>query len=183
MASHPAIQTQQRHAPLRQLVQRRHRPRDNRVHLPHLLSYGPILGPPPDDRHVEAEIVDHLAQKLAAAKQWFDQRHSKVRPRQRQRYPGQAGSTTDVGDPLAGFEEFGDRRAIQYVAIPQPVHLSWSEQAPLDARARQDLCVPLSAIQSRSEECRGHSRCRGHLDMFHVKHPPDLTGRQRGSAA
>jgi hypothetical protein len=83
-----------------------------------LLSHRRILGPSPNDRDLETEIVDHLAQELAAAKEWFDERQPKVGPGQRQRYPGQAGSTTDVGDPLIGIEEFGDRGAIQYVPAP-----------------------------------------------------------------
>jgi hypothetical protein len=69
-----------------------------------LLSHGPILGPSPNDRDLETEIVDHLAQKLAAAKEWFDERQPKVGPGQRQRYPGQASSTTYVGDPVVVIE-------------------------------------------------------------------------------
>jgi hypothetical protein len=83
-----------------------------------LLSHGPILGPSSNDRDLDPEILDHLAQKLAAAKEWFDERQPKVGPSQRQRYPGQARSTTDVRNPLARFQQFGDRRTIQYVAIP-----------------------------------------------------------------
>ena len=39
-----------------QLVQGRHRPGDNRVHLPHLLSHRPILGPSPNDRDVRRRV-------------------------------------------------------------------------------------------------------------------------------
>jgi hypothetical protein len=77
-----------------------------------LLSHGPILGPAPNYRDLETEIVDHLAQEIAAAKKWFDEREPKVRPGQRQRYPGQAGSTTYVGNTLVGIEQFRDRRTI-----------------------------------------------------------------------
>jgi hypothetical protein len=77
-----------------------------------LLSHGPILGPSPNDRDLEIEIVDHLAQKLAAAKEWFDERQPKVGPGQRQRYPGQARSTTYVSDAVVGIEQFRNRRAI-----------------------------------------------------------------------
>ena len=77
--------------------------------------------------HLDTEFVDHLAQEVAAAKQWFDERHAKVRPGQRQRYPGQAGTTTDVGDPLAGTEQFRDRGTVEDMAVPQPVHFSGPE--------------------------------------------------------
>jgi hypothetical protein len=142
-----------------------------------LLSHGPIFGPSPNDRDLETEIVDHLTQELTTAKEWFDERQPKVRPGQRQRYPGQARSTTDVGDPLVGIEQLGDRGTIQYVAVPQPVHLARSDQPPFHAGAGQDLRVPLRAVNRGSEEGLGGSRCRGHLYMFHVKHPPDLAGR------
>ena len=110
---HPPVDPQQRHAPLGQLVQRSHRPRDNRVHLPHLLSHGRFLGATADDRHVDAELFDHLAQKLATAEQWFDECQPEVRPGQRQRYPGQPRSTTDVGYALSVVEQFGHRGTIQ----------------------------------------------------------------------
>jgi hypothetical protein len=92
-----------------------------------LLSHGPILGPPPDDRDLETEIVGDLAQELAAAKKWFDEREPKVGPGQGQRYPGQPGSTTDVRDPLARIEQFGDRGAIQDVAFPDSVDFARAE--------------------------------------------------------
>ncbi len=96
---------------------------------------------------VESEIVDHLAQEIAAAQKRFDERHPEVRPGQRQRYPGQARSTTDVGNPLVGIEQLRDRRTIQKVAVPQPVHFAGSEQPPLDTGAGQDFRVPLGAAQ------------------------------------
>jgi hypothetical protein len=71
-----------------------------------------ILGPPPDDRDLQAEIVDHLAQEITAPKKWFDEREPKVRPGQRQRYPGQARSTTYVGNPFVCAQQFLDRSAI-----------------------------------------------------------------------
>jgi hypothetical protein len=111
-----------------------------------LLSHGPIFGPSPNDRDLEAEIVDHLAQELAAAKEWFDERQLKVGPGQRQRYPGQARSTTNVGDPLVATQQFRDCGAIQYVAVPYPVHLAGPEQAAFHPGAGQDFRVPLSAI-------------------------------------
>jgi hypothetical protein len=77
-----------------------------------LLSHGPILGPAPNYRDLETEIVDHLAQEIAAAKKWFDEREPKVRPGQRQRYPGQARSTTYVGNPFVCAQQFLDRSAI-----------------------------------------------------------------------
>ena len=82
-----------------------------------------------------------------------------------------------------GIQKFRDRRTIQYVAVPQPVHFAGTEQPPFDTRAGQDFRVPLGAIQPRSEEGLGRSRRRGHLHMFHVKHPPDLAGRKRAVAA
>ena len=60
--------------------------------------------------HVDPEFVDDLAEEVAAAQQRFDQRHPQVRAGERQRYPGQAGATTDVGDPLAGFQAVPRRR-------------------------------------------------------------------------
>ena len=76
----------------------------------------------------------------------------KVRPGQRQRYPGQARSTTDVGDTLSVVEQFGHRGTIQQVAVPQPVDFPRAEQSPLDAGAGQDLRVLLGALQPRSEQ-------------------------------
>ena len=63
-----------------------------------------IFGPTPDYRDIETQIVDHLAQEFTAPKEWFDEGQPKVRPGQRQRYPGQARSTTDVGNPFASTE-------------------------------------------------------------------------------
>jgi hypothetical protein len=142
-----------------------------------LLSHGPIFGPSSNDRDLEAEIVDDLAQELAATKEWFDERQPKVRPGQRQRYPGQARSTTDVGNPLAGTQQFLDRGTIQYVAVPQPVHFAGPKQPPFHTCARQNLGVPPSVIRPGSEEGLRCPWRRGHLYMFHVKHPPDLAGR------
>jgi hypothetical protein len=111
-----------------------------------LLSHGPIFGPPPDDRDLETKIVDHLAQEFAAPKEWFDEGQPKVRPGQRQRYPGQPRSTTDVGNPLVSSEQFLDRGTIQYVAVPQPVHFPGPEQTPFDTGAGQDFRVPPSVL-------------------------------------
>src|SRR6185369_18025004 len=145
---------------------------------PHLLSHRSILGPSPNDLDPESEIVNHLAQELAAAEKWFDERQPQVGAGQRQRYPGQARSTTDVRNPLVNIKKLRDRGTIQYVAVPQPVHFSGTEQPPFDTRAGQDFRVPLRAAQPRSEEGLGRSRRRGHRHMFHVKHPPDLAGRK-----
>jgi hypothetical protein len=112
-----------------------------------LLSHVSIFGPPTNDHDLDTEGVDDLAQKLAAAMEWFDERQPKVRPGQRQRYPGQAGPTTDVRNPFASFQQFRDRGAIQYVAIPQSVDFAWSQQAPLDSRARQNFGVPLDTTR------------------------------------
>jgi hypothetical protein len=125
-----------------------------------LLSHGPIFRPSPNDRDLETEIVDHLAQELAAAKEWFDERQPKVGPGQRQRYPGQARSTTDVGDALVFIQQFRDRGAIQYVTVPDPVHLAGPEQAAFHAGAGQDFRVPPGAIHPGSEEGLGDSRRR-----------------------
>ena len=48
-----------------------------------------------------------------------------------------------------GIEQFGHRRAIQYVAVPQPVHFAGPEQSPLHAGAGEDLGVPLGALDPR----------------------------------
>jgi len=69
-----------------------------------LLLHGTIFGPTPDYRDIETQIVDHLAQEFTAAKEWFDEGQPKVRPGQRQRYPGQARSTTYVGNPFVSTE-------------------------------------------------------------------------------
>ena len=45
--------------------------------------------------------------------------------------------------------------AIQYVAVPYPVHLARPEQAAFHTGAGQDFRVPLSAIHPRSEEGLG----------------------------
>jgi hypothetical protein len=71
-----------------------------------LLSHGPVLGPSPNDPDLEIEIVNHLAQELAAPKKWFDEREPEVGPGQCQRYPGQPRSTTDVGNLVPGIEQF-----------------------------------------------------------------------------
>jgi hypothetical protein len=118
----PSPVTEQRHTPFGELVQRSHRPRDDRVHLPHLLSYGLVLGSSPHDRDLEIEVAYHFAQKIAAAEKWFDERQPEVGPGQRQRYPGQARSTTDVGNLVAGIEQLGHGSTIQYVPIPYSVH-------------------------------------------------------------
>jgi hypothetical protein len=130
------------------------------------LSNGSILGPSPNDSDLKIEVVDHLAQELAAAKKWFDEREPKVRPGQRQRYPGQAGSTTDVRDPSVGIQEFRNRRTIQYVAIPHAIHFTWPEQPALHTGAGQNLGVALGSVHRGSEEGLGCSRRRGHLSCF-----------------
>jgi hypothetical protein len=171
---HPPVHPQQRHAPLGQLIQGRHRPRDHSVHFPHLFVHGRVLGATADHRDINTEFVDHLAQKLAATQEWFDECQPKVRPGQRQRYPGQPRSTTDVGHSLIWLEELGHRGAIKEVPVPQSVDFAGTYQSPFDASPREDLGVPLSEIRTRSEEGVHPLRRRRHLDMFHVKHPPDL---------
>ena len=57
------------------------------------------------------------------------------------------------------------------------LHLAGPEQPPFHAGAGQDLRVLLGALHPGSEEGLDGSRRRGHLHMFHVKHPPDLAGR------
>ena len=76
-------------------------------------------------------------------------------------------------------QQFRDRGAIQYVAVPQPVHLAGSEQAPRSTPGARPG-FPRTAERDPSSIRRGPRRPRGrrgHLHMFHVKHPPDLAGR------
>jgi hypothetical protein len=80
--------------------------------------HGPVLGSPPGDGDLKSEIVDHFAQEVAAAKKWFDERQPKVGSGQCQRYPGQTGSTTYVGDLLTRSQQLSHRSTIQYVPIP-----------------------------------------------------------------
>ena len=63
---HPSPGAKQRHAPLRQLVQRRHRSGHDRVHLPHLLPHGLFFGSATDHGDIHAEVVDDLSEEIGA---------------------------------------------------------------------------------------------------------------------
>ena len=99
----------------------------------------PRHGPAPPCSRCPSSSID-LAKKVAAAEQRFDQHHAHVRPRQRQRYPGQPGTTTDVGDPLAAGRGVPPTTALLRIwRSHSRSHLAGSEQSPLDPGAGEDL--------------------------------------------
>ena len=99
-----------------------------------------------------------MLQEFGAAQQRLDQHHAQIRFGDSQRHPRQPRPAADVGDPLAGLHEFGDRRAVQQVAVPQPFDLTRPEQSPLDAGGREQLGVPLGQIDPVTEDQRRRIR-------------------------
>ena len=135
-------------------VQRRHRPGDHRVHLPHLFPHGRLFRSAADDRHVDLQFFDDLAEELAAPQQGFDEGHAKIRAGQCQRYPGQARATTDVGHTRGRLQQFRDRDTVQEVAVPDPVHFTRTDQTALHARRR-----PGSRRSAERPPTRIRTRC------------------------
>src|SRR5690242_16646076 len=83
------------------------------------------------------------------------------------------------------MQEFVDRGAIEYVAVPDATDLTGPQQTPFHARRRQNLRIALSASKPFAEDrgrgvrggagpgTRRRASRRGvsRTDMFHVKHP------------
>ncbi len=98
--------------------------------------------------------------------------------RDRHRQARQSGPAADVGDPLAGLDEFSDGRAIQQMALPDTVDFAGTQQAPLHAGGCEQLRVALGELQPIAENGGGrighgrHRRCLAvaGIEMFHVKH-------------
>src|SRR6476620_2596032 len=61
--------------------------------------------------------------------------------------------------------------------VPHPIHLTGSEESPLDTGAGKDLCVPMCPRDRVPEDRLGRGGWCWHFRVFHVKHPPNIRGR------
>ncbi len=102
-----------------------------------------IFGPTADHRHIEPQLIDHLAQELAATQQRLDQRDMHIGARQSHGDSREAGATADIADALIGSQELSESGAIENVSIPEPVHFPRTDQTPLDTGTGQNRRVPL----------------------------------------
>ena len=143
---HSSALAKQRHRPPGQFVEWCDCPGRHGVELSELRPDHFVFGTPADhvDRH--HQFRHRFLKEVSASKQRFDERDAEVRASQRQRYAWQSRATADICDTFPGLEEFGDCRAVQYVAVPQPVQFPWADEPSLDAGAREDGRVLLGAV-------------------------------------
>ncbi|GJO15936.1 hypothetical protein NJB1507_02940 [Mycobacterium marinum] len=52
------------------------------------------------------------------------------------------------------IEKFTDHRRVQDVTFPEPVHLTRSEQPPLDPGSGQPIGITLGELEARAEDRR-----------------------------
>ena len=178
---HPSIRTKKRHAPLGQFVQGRHRPGDNRVHLPHPLSHRQFLGPPTDNRDVQRRVrrQPRAGTRCAAGA---------ARSASPEDRAGPTPTVSPVGRlhyrcPRCVRRSPGvrPRRRCSIGAAPTVDPPPAGPTRPRSTPAPASISAYCRARSSPTSEEDGRGlRRRGHLHMFHVKHPPDLAGRQAG---
>ena len=171
---HPSARSQQRQAPPRQLVQRRHRPGRRPRPSPPLLSHGSLFGPPTDHgRRPGPGRRRPRARKSARRRSGSMSVTPQVRPGQRQRNPGQPGSTTDVGNRSPASSSSPTAALLRMWRS----HSRSTSPGPIRPRSTpapgQDSAYSLGAVQAVAEDGRGGRVAPGRFDMFHVKHPPD----------
>ncbi len=116
-----------------------------------------LFGSAPEDSNPigQPEPVDYLVEEDRTAEEWFEKRHSEIRPRQRQRDARKAGSRANIDYIGVERDQLLDHRAVENVAIPDPVHLARADQASNHTVGGEEFRVGLGAIQVGAEDLVG----------------------------
>lgn len=87
---------------------------------------------------VQPQQLHNLLEEIGTAQQRLEKSDLQVGTHQCQRDAGQTGAGADIadGDPLR--HDLGEHGAVQQVPLPQPRHLTRTDQTALDARVREE---------------------------------------------
>lgn len=126
-----------------------------------------LLGPAADDRHVvQPQQLDNFLKEIRPPKQRLQQGDLQIRTHQRQRNTRETGAGTHIADRDALGHDLGEHRTVQQVPLPQPRHLTRTDQPSLDPGIGKQFRVPDSL---REELTENRPRPFGRLGKFYLR--------------
>jgi len=149
---------QQRQAPSHQAIQWSDSPGGDPICVAHAGNRCGVLSATPDHLHLirDAQQFSGLGEKERSTLERLNQIDLHIRSGQCERNAWQAGTAADIDNACAIRNQFGQRRGIQDVPMPEPLDLAGAKEATFNANRRQQLAIPLRNRQP-STEYRGRA--------------------------
>lgn len=104
-----------------------------------------IFSPRPHDSYglTQLKISDSLIKKGDPSKKRLEERHRQIWTKDRQRDARQSGAATDVDHSRSLWDQISNRDRVEDVTIPEPWHLTWTDQSPIDSSICQYIDISI----------------------------------------
>ncbi|GAB5078306.1 hypothetical protein ARTHROSP310_14470 [Arthrobacter sp. AD-310] len=136
------------------------------------MADGELRAGPHHSDVLEAKIVNDFLKPDDTPFEGLDEGEFKIRTRDGQAKPGQAGTASNIGN-MAAMRDFAfDDGAVQDVPAPEPGNFPRTNEAPFRSRSGKMLNVTLSQIEAVSENLFGGQEF-GWSDINHCQRTSD----------
>lgn len=110
------------------------------------------------DPIAQTQVRNRLNQEGMTSQERFQERNPQIRAQHRERDPGKTGAASDVDDRGVRRQQRGGSNAVEDVPLPDPIGLTGSDQASLDARTSQYVDIATNQRIAGAEHITGDVR-------------------------